>query len=1300
MGEKIESAQRIPRAYFTKKMVNLVSAVKLLLLVDFPSFDKQIDVLVHKAAESIGNIETFLSSISLVVTQVQNEQQMQKVEDRLKYLVKSPKASNETASIINALHVEYEGIKDRNRLGFVKNRSVGTAAGAVIAGAASMSESLLVDSSGVDANTITALPGAVNEFLLPVSDFLVSKQKLLDKQLEKAQQMLKGLPEKEKLHIKDIEREINDSREKLHDEMKKGKEYDPASFQEMNTLREKMDDLLSKKITALEKEKELGDAKVSKQLEVIGHFQNIFSISQASVDVYQKLSSQQKNIDEVGNLIRSAEQKYHRLKQFEKQIYSVIVPVCKNIQASVDRVTEQFQGKSSAALVISKWKVQSALKGVREEIKKMTKGFKVQEEFVDIFNKVEEGINIMVQLYDIMDEYHDKAELVKFISNINDHRLGVVTNNDDLNEAVNDLMLKIQNNVVLQNYKVATNAIKHNVFPFAHELFAYSKLPEVLKTNDTDTLVTYFSNQLDDLQQKLASSDSTINQWDAKVYGNTTFNDRDGTLKPFYTQLSGTLRSPNSFSVKNRSARSLNSIIHSKKKMSFLLNTGNCLQKDHLSQKEKNPNARSKHARENGRVSLPGGVVVYAHIDISACACGEREIRRSVGGGGGATAEARDGDGGGSSSSSSSSRCCSSSVVKPPPRPTDESDGGGGGSGSSSSSGGGAAGTRSSSLPSRESYYDNFTMQECGRNTCKSHPPLRVQSAHMSERNGTYVRQVRGANATLWSTHTHVHLLMYTAVAAPPPPPPLPLFHLICKNSIRRVKPLLNPQDISVQVITLKRSIFGFAETSNIINPTFEKMIHEKCGTKSHPRIASSFRFESNNSDIHGTPTRIPDQLLRRFVSFFVGYHIERVYIRWQRKKSILILNSNCSASSSSRGTMQEYIEGARIMLPRPLPLYLVRVIFQLLPDWTGLEKHVQDLLVTHRPLVSDHRKQLFLMNKNWAVARLAPITVDVLLARGADLSNFVFPTEDYFAEISSPSYDELMVYFKISLACGALTIVERLKKGGYELDRSDALTIMKMFHKYRLFEKANFGEYWYEEVEVMCKAEEIMIRSDLSLHDLIKLRPEQAENLLAYEDYTKLERSYEYRALFQEEGVRLASERDKFCPLNFRSIKMDKSEERTEEVVSKNNSSEHDIVSSDDKQNVCDVRQDVFTLESSMITHQGTIHYEKKYFACNKCEKKFEFRSHLSRHQISEHKVHKDFACDQCEKKFVKKSILSTHQKLVHKDSKDFSCKKYGPKSEAKIKRLLIGLRQRLYATLRERHHSQPTAVCMRNLT
>ncbi|CAB0044842.1 unnamed protein product [Trichogramma brassicae] len=131
----------------------------------------------------------------------------------------------------------------------------------------------------------------------------------------------------------------------------------------------------------------------------------------------------------------------------------------------------------------------------------------------------------------------------------------------------------------------------------------------------------------------------------------------------------------------------------------------------------------------------------------------------------------------------------------------------------------------------------------------------------------------------------------------------------------------------------------------------------------------------------------------------------------------------------------------------------------------------------------------------------------------------------------------------------------------------------------------------------------------------------------------------------------------------------MNENEKISEEVTSENNSNEHHTVVSNEKKYVCNICQEAFTLESSMITHRNTIHKLQKDYACDKCEEKFEFRSHLSRHQISLHRGCKDFSCDQCAKKFVKKSSLTTHQKLVHKDKDgiDFSCHKCERKFENK---------------------------------
>ncbi|CAB0042968.1 unnamed protein product [Trichogramma brassicae] len=88
---------------------------------------------------------------------------------------------------------------------------------------------------------------------------------------------------------------------------------------------------------------------------------------------------------------------------------------------------------------------------------------------------------------------------------------------------------------------------------------------------------------------------------------------------------------------------------------------------------------------------------------------------------------------------------------------------------------------------------------------------------------------------------------------------------------------------------------------------------------------------------------------------------------------------------------------------------------------------------------------------------------------------------------------------FKLDPASSAPLVLERLKNMGYELDRSDAYTLMKFFVKNGLFDKsADLEKCCYDDEEFASKAEKIMIDSGLSLYDLMQLRPKEAAQLVA----------------------------------------------------------------------------------------------------------------------------------------------------------------------------------------------------------
>uniref|UniRef100_A0ABD2XNV3 Uncharacterized protein n=1 Tax=Trichogramma kaykai TaxID=54128 RepID=A0ABD2XNV3_9HYME len=141
-----------------------------------------------------------------------------------------------------------------------------------------------------------------------------------------------------------------------------------------------------------------------------------------------------------------------------------------------------------------------------------------------------------------------------------------------------------------------------------------------------------------------------------------------------------------------------------------------------------------------------------------------------------------------------------------------------------------------------------------------------------------------------------------------------------------------------------------------------------------------------------------------------------------------------------------------------------------------------------------------------WAVSHILPGVVGVLMNHGADPSKFDFPSEIEFTTILEDYRNVYEGNFKLRLCSVLLAIIERLEKKGYKMNRSDALMIMKLFFKYRLFEKsANLEKCWYENRNFARKAKNIMIRDndpELSLYDLIRLRPDEAEKLFTVMDY------------------------------------------------------------------------------------------------------------------------------------------------------------------------------------------------------
>ncbi|CAB0042355.1 unnamed protein product [Trichogramma brassicae] len=166
------------------------------------------------------------------------------------------------------------------------------------------------------------------------------------------------------------------------------------------------------------------------------------------------------------------------------------------------------------------------------------------------------------------------------------------------------------------------------------------------------------------------------------------------------------------------------------------------------------------------------------------------------------------------------------------------------------------------------------------------------------------------------------------------------------------------------------------------------------------------------------------------------------------------------------------------------------------------------------KPVQMDARDGLGRTPLQISVAYLKPKLFDTLMDYGADLSTFVFPIEDHFYK-SCVKFEIKEDMDKLYLASRIMVVVERLTLRGYKLKQSDALTIVKLFQKFKFFENWSYlDENWREDKRIVKIARATMIAPNLSLYELIRMPAEDAKKQYTYLDYYNFWRSGELKKI------------------------------------------------------------------------------------------------------------------------------------------------------------------------------------------
>lgn len=270
--------------------------------------------------------------------------------------------------------------------------------------------------------------------------------------------------------------------------------------------------------------------------EQIKRTENALAVIAASSSMYSQFATDDKKLDTIGQAINEDRNSLIALIAFEDEIYAELIPMTNAMHDNLDAVEKNLAGKSSVALDVQKWKIRDTLHSVKRKLGLSIGGLKNEYGVANCVVKIDEAINLIINIYDRIQNYQEQSKLAVYLSemhSVNYRNMDVV--DPQLKDHLNQLHFNLQANIILSQYYRAVDGFKQAVFPFAAEYLDIYQLPATFTADkNLDTVVSTAADKIKSLSERIKELNMTvINENDVSI--SSAYFDSDSRASgPFY----------------------------------------------------------------------------------------------------------------------------------------------------------------------------------------------------------------------------------------------------------------------------------------------------------------------------------------------------------------------------------------------------------------------------------------------------------------------------------------------------------------------------------------------------------------------------------------------------------------------------------------------------------------------------------------------------------------------------------------------------------------------------------------------
>lgn len=186
-------------------------------------------------------------------------------------------------------------------------------------------------------------------------------------------------------------------------------------------------------------------------------------------------------LKQLDDQIASVDKYIQELDVYLKTVPTALKDYLEGMVQEVQTFQAALQDKSLVALDFSKLEIKRFFANMKHNIKAVVGKFESTEGFTDLAAKMEEAIEVSVNICSRVQDYRDHIAFANYIAHLQTAAVTGVKVGDAYQSSVSQLELKLQQNIVQEAYNRGIAAIKQWAFPFAEKFLSAIK---DLKTTD------------------------------------------------------------------------------------------------------------------------------------------------------------------------------------------------------------------------------------------------------------------------------------------------------------------------------------------------------------------------------------------------------------------------------------------------------------------------------------------------------------------------------------------------------------------------------------------------------------------------------------------------------------------------------------------------------------------------------------------------------------------------------------------------------------------------------------------------